>query len=142
MAGSARLEDHGVHQRDGAPPRSTSDLIQEVVRHIEEIVRSEIRLARIEIKAEAAKAGRAGGMLAGAAVFGFLGVACFVGLCTAALALAIPLWAALLCMGMLCGIIAAGALSAGLSKLKQVRAVPPRTVETLRDDVSWLKSQT
>jgi uncharacterized membrane protein YqjE len=142
MASSARLEDHRLHERDGAPHRSTGDLVQEVVGHVEEIVRSEIRLAKVEIKEEAAKAGKAGGMIAGAALFGFLAVACFVGLCTAALALAIPVWAALLCMAVLCGIIAAGALSAGMTRLKQVRAVPPRTVQTLRDDVSWLKNQT
>jgi uncharacterized membrane protein YqjE len=141
MGNSTTVENHTL-QADGSPTRSTGALLQEIVSHVEEIIRSEVRLAKVELKQEAVKAGKAAGMLGAGGLIGFCALALIIGTCTAALAIAIPVWAALLCMGVLCGIVAAGLLSAGRARLKRVRTVPERTAQTLKDDVAWLKSRT
>lgn len=122
--------------------RSTGDLVRELVSDVEDIIRSEIRLAKIEIKEEVVKAGRAGGAFAGAAVFALFGLAFVLATCAAALAIAIPIWAALLVMGFLTLIMAGALYSFGRTQMKKVHPVPERTVATLKEDVQWVRQRT
>ena len=140
MADSTHVEDE-IRIVDGSP-RPTGTIIQDVIQHVEEIVRSEIRLAKVELKQEATKAAKGAALLGAGAVFGLFALACILGTCVAALTIVIPVWAALLVITFLCLVVAGAALAAGIGRLKRVRPVPVRTVQTLRDDVSWLKSQT
>lgn len=122
--------------------RSASEVLQDILTNVEEIVRSEMRLARTEIKEEAAKAGQAGAALGAAALLGFFGLALCIVLCIVVLIQVISLWAATLLMAGLC-LIGAGILFAiGHARLKQVHAAPPKTVHSLKEDATWLKTQT
>ena len=141
MANSTHVEDE-IRIVDDGSPRPTGTIIQDVIQHVEEIVRSEIRLAKVELKQEATKAAKGAVLLGVGAVFGLFTLACILGVCVAALTIVIPVWAALLVIAFLCLIVTGAALGAGLTRIKQVRPLPVRTVQTLRDDVSWLKSQT
>jgi hypothetical protein len=119
-----------------------SELIGDVIRDIQNIVRAEIRLARTEYGDKARRAGRAGGMLGFAAVTGGLAAACLVTACIAALALVMPIWLSALLMGVLLAMVAAGAFAAGRRRFAQVDPVPQQTLETLKDDVEWAKHRT
>lgn len=128
-----------IYDIDG---RSTTDLVREVMDDVQEIIRSEIRLARIEIKEEAVKAGRAGGAFAGAAVFGLFALALILGTCAVALAIAIPVWAALLVTGFLTLIVAGALFSFGRAQMKRVHPVPQQTISALKEDVQWVRKRT
>ena len=48
--------------------RSIADVVQDIIRNVQEMLRSEVRLAKTEIRDEAGKAKSAGVMLGGGAV--------------------------------------------------------------------------
>ena len=52
--------------------RSVGDLLGEVTANLSKLMRQEVALAKVELKEEAAKAGKAGGLLGGAGAVGYL----------------------------------------------------------------------
>ncbi len=116
-----------------AGERSAGDIIQDLARDMGEMVRSEIRLAKAEMKESAAKAAKAGGMFGGAALCGFFTVACLITACIWLLMLAMPLGAAALLMAILLACIAAALYAGGRSKMRQVNPMPERTIQTLKE---------
>ncbi|HYH48815.1 MAG TPA: phage holin family protein [Acidimicrobiia bacterium] len=126
------------------PERSLGELLGEMTSNLSTLVRKEIDLARVELKDEVRQAGKAGGMLGGAALVGHLGAL----LLSLALALGLSealdadAWLGLFVVGALAVGIAAVLGAQGRNKLQQIDAVPPQTVQTLKEDVQWVKQQT
>jgi len=58
-----------------------------------------------------------------------------------ALALVWPAWAAALAVGAGAAVIGGVCISAGLSRLKQVKLAPPKTVATLQENIQWAKTR-
>jgi uncharacterized membrane protein YqjE len=117
--------------------RSVGDLLGEVTGDLSKLMRQEVALAKVELKEEAAKAGKASGFLGGAGLVGYL-VLVFL-----SLALMFALnnvmgvgWAAVLT-----GIVSAVLFVLGRNKFKQVNPKPEQTVETLKEDVQWAKNR-
>jgi hypothetical protein len=115
------------------------EIVQDILRDIQNMIRGEIRLARAELGEKARHAGKAGGMLGAAVLCGLLAAGCFVAACIAALALAMPIWVAALIMTVLLAAIGGACFAAGRTRLRQVDPVPRQTVQTLKDDVEWAK---
>jgi membrane protein implicated in regulation of membrane protease activity len=95
------------------------------------------------MKVEASKAGKGAGMLAGAGVAGhllliFISLALMFGL-SALFDMGLG-WSALI-VAVLWGIVAAVLAASGRKKLREVNPKPERTVETLKEDVQWAKTQ-
>ena len=121
--------------------RSVGDLLGEVTGDLSKLMRQEVALAKVELKEEATKAGKASGLLGGAGAVGYL-VLVFLSL---ALMFALDNvmgigWAALL-TAVLLGIVAAVLFVVGRNRLKQVNPKPEQTVETLKEDVQWAKNR-
>jgi uncharacterized membrane protein YqjE len=130
--------------QDGPPDvsdRSVGDLLGKVTTDLSTLMRKEVELAKVEIKEEATKAGKASGMLAGAGAVGYL-VLVFLALALMfALDAVMPTgWAALITAVVL-GLIAAVLFVLGRKKLKQVNPKPEQTVDTLKEDVQWAKNR-
>jgi hypothetical protein len=134
----------GAHtgDRSGATDQSIGSLIAEVADDVSRLFRQEVELAKAELKVEAAKAGKAAGMLGGAGFAGFM-VALFASLALMfALAAVMPIgWAALI-VTVLWGIAAAVLYTTGRKRMKTVSPVPQQTVETLKEDAQWLRNPT
>ena len=122
--------------------RSAGDILQNVVQDLGNIVRSEIQLAKTEMSAKASKAGQGAGMMGVAGAIALLAGAALVTCCIAALAIAIPIWAAALVMSFLLGVIAMVVFSTGRTRLKKVNPVPEETARTIREDVQWARQHT
>jgi Putative Actinobacterial Holin-X, holin superfamily III len=121
---------------------SIGHLLGEVAGDVSTLFRQEVALARAELTAEMAKAGKAGGMLAGAAFAGYL-VAVLLSLAAVfGLGEVMPLgWAAVIVA--IGWAIAGGVLyTLGRKRMKDVHPVPRQTVETLREDAKWISEQT
>lgn len=121
--------------------RSVGELLGEVTGDLSKLMRQEVALAKVEIKEEAVKAGKASGLLGGAGAVGYL-VLVFLSL---ALMFALDNvmgvgWAALVTAAIL-GVIAGILFVLGRGKLKQVNPKPEQTVETLKEDVQWAKNR-
>ena len=122
--------------------RSVGDLLGEATANLSKLMRQEVALAKVELKEEAAKAGKAGGLLGGAGAVGYL-VLVFLSLALMfALDNAMGIgWAALL-TAVLLGIVAALLFVIGRNRFKQINPKPEQTVETLKEDVQWAKNRT
>lgn len=122
--------------------QSVGDLLGKVTTDLSTLMRQEVELAKVEIKEEATKAGKASGMLAGAGAVGYL-VLVFLALALMfALDAVMPTgWAALITAVVL-GVIAGILFVLGKKKLQQVNPKPEQTVETLKEDVQWAKNRT
>jgi uncharacterized membrane protein YqjE len=119
--------------------RSLSEVLQDVIRNVQEIVRAEVRLAKTEIQEEAARA-KASGLMLGVGVVSALFAVFFLLLSIVyALTLIMPNWAAALIVG---GVLAGGAglmLTIGVKEFKLIHPTPERTLETIRENVEWAK---
>ncbi|MFF2306071.1 phage holin family protein [Streptomyces sp. NPDC058128] len=118
------------------------DLIGEIGQDVSQLVRTEIELAKAEIKQESAKAGKAVGMLGGAGYAGHV-VLLFASL-TVVFALANvmdPAWAALIVTAVW-AVVGGVLYSMGRKRLRTVNLKPEQTVETLKEDARWARHPT
>lgn len=120
--------------------RSMSDVVKDIIANVQEMVRSEVRLARVELRQELNESMAAGRLMAAgaglgffAALFGLLAIALFLGTF-------IWLWAAFLIVSAILGIAGLVLLSKGRSRFVVPR--PNKTMESVRENVQWMKSQT
>jgi uncharacterized membrane protein YqjE len=125
----------------GEQDRSTATIVRDIVRDAEEMIRTEVKLAKTELQEKARTATQVGGWLAAGAVTGLFAVACFVLTAIAALVVVLPLWLAALIMAILLSAAAAALLLYGRERMKRAKPVLKQTTETLREDAQWLKRQ-
>ncbi len=119
---------------------STADVLKGIVSNIQEIVRSEIQLAKVELTETGRAAGRAGMMLATGGVLAVFGLG-FLLLCAMfALEMVVASWLAALIVGALLVICAAMGIGVGRARLKAIQ--PPRkTIQTVKETLEWIKEQ-
>jgi hypothetical protein len=122
--------------------RSAADLIEDVVRDLQDIMRSEIRLAKAEVSEKASQVTRASTMFGGAAVAGLLGGMALVTAIIAFIAMWLPVWASALIVGFTLSVAAFGLYWQGKVRLANFTPVPEQTVETIKEDVEWVKQRT
>ncbi|MER5550470.1 phage holin family protein [Streptomyces sp. NPDC002793] len=131
----------GSH-RAPPPDPSIGELVGEISDDLTQLVRGEIELAKAELKQEATRAGKAGGMLAGSGYAGHLVL--LMGSLAAIFGLAHIMdlaWAALIVTGIWA--VAGGALFVmGRTRMRAVRVKPERTAETLKEDARWARTRT
>ncbi|WP_250037509.1 phage holin family protein [Paractinoplanes maris] len=121
---------------------SVGEMIGNISNDLSQLFRQEVELAKVELKQEAAKAGKAGGMLGGAAFAAYLAVVLLSFALVFALDAVMPMgWAALI-VAVLWAAIGGVLYVIGKNKLKTVDPMPRRTVDTLKEDAQWLKNPT
>jgi uncharacterized membrane protein YqjE len=121
--------------------RSISTVLHDIVGNVQEIIRSEVRLAKTEITEELGKLGSAS-MLIGVGALLLTFSALFLLLAIVyALSLVLPAWEAALIVGVSVGVIAALCCGLGLKKFKAVRAAPKATA-SVKENVQWAKQLT
>jgi len=120
--------------------RPLSRLLEDILTNIQELIRSEFRLATTEAQEKLAVARKplttlAAGMIASLYGLGFLLLSAVYGL-----SIVLPPWlAALLVGGGLLG-AAAFLVSRSREKLRQVRP-PEKTIQSVKENITWLKDQ-
>jgi uncharacterized membrane protein YqjE len=123
--------------------RPIGELVKELAGQTSTLVRQEIQLAQAEVTAKGKRAGRGAGMLAGAAVAGLLALIALTAVLIAALDTAMPLWLAALIVTVLWAVIGAVLAARGRKELQQAAPpVPEQTIETVKEDIQWAKTQT
>ena len=121
--------------------RTMSEVLQDIVANIQEIVRSEFRLAKVEIHEETTKAVRSSiplviGVLLSLYALGFILLAV-----VHALSMVVDAWLATLIVGAGVLVISMILVSVGRKRFKQVKVVPEKTVVTVKENVQWTKHQ-
>jgi uncharacterized membrane protein YqjE len=134
-----------AHDTETQDPRDrgVGELVKDLAGQTSTLVRQEIQLAQAELASKGKVAGRGAGMLAGAAVAGLLALIALTAVLIAALDTAMPLWLAALIVTLLWAVIGAVLAARGRKELQQAAPpVPEQTVETVKEDIQWAKTQT
>jgi F0F1-type ATP synthase assembly protein I len=122
------------------PDRSLGELFADLGHDLSALVRDEMDLARTETRQEIRRAGQAGVSFGTAAVAGLLMLMFLSG----ALAWLLDQWInralAFLIVALIWAVVAAVAAAVGRKRTQEIEPIPT-TVETLKEDVEWLKQQ-
>ena len=125
-----------------AAERSFADVLQGIIHNVQDIVRSEVRLAKTEVREEVVKAKAALLLLGAGAVTGLFAILFLLLMIVSALALVLPNWAAALIVGVALAVAAGILLSGGVKSFQKIHPTPERTVETIKENIQWAKQQT
>jgi uncharacterized membrane protein YqjE len=134
-----RVDREGKTHADG---RSLSQILQDIVNHVSNIIRSEVRLVQTEVRQDLTHYVKASSLvgIAGALVFyavGFLLLSAVY-----ALQSVISPWLSALLVAMGVGVAAAILYLIGRKKLTQASLRPDKTIQSLEENVKWFKRQT
>jgi uncharacterized membrane protein YqjE len=131
-----------THDPVDARDRGIGELVKDLANQTSTLVRQEIRLAQAEVTERGKTAGKGAGMLAGAAVAALLGLGALTAVIVIALDGALALWLAALIVSVVWLAIAAGLALSGRKALQASTPPAPQTVETVKEDIQWAKTQT
>jgi hypothetical protein len=122
--------------------RSLGELFGELSQEFSQLVRQEVNLAKAEVTQKATEAGKDVGFMAAGGAVAYIGVMAVVAGIIIALGHAIPLWLS----AIIVGLVVAGAgylfVQRGMSALKKANMVPQQTIESVKEDASWIREQT
>ncbi len=125
-----------------ADEKPVAELLSDMTSSVTTLIRKEVEMAVAELKGEARQAAKAGGMLSGGALSGYLS------LLFGSFGLAwwldrkLPRPLAFFVVAALHGAAAGALLSQGRQEMLQVNPVPQQAVETAKETVDWAKAQT
>jgi uncharacterized membrane protein YqjE len=123
--------------------RPFGELLKQLSEETTRLVHQEIELAKAELTQKGKQAGMGAGLFGGAGAIGFLALAALTTCFILALDAAMPAWLAALIVAVVYGVIAAVLAMQGRNRIRQaVPPVPEQTIETVKEDVEWVKTQT
>ena len=122
--------------------RGVGELVKDLASQTSTLVRQEIQLAQAEVTQKGKVAGKGAGLLAAAAVAGLLALGALTAGLIALLDKAMDTWIAALIVMALWAIVAFVLAKAGQKSLQQATPPAPQTVETVKEDIRWAKTQT
>jgi hypothetical protein len=121
---------------------SVGDLLKQLSEQTTALVRQEIELAKAEVTQKGKLASVGAGLLSAAGIVGLLALGALTAMFIALLDTAMATWLAALVVAVVYGAIAGILAVVGRSRLKAATPVmPEQTVETVKEDVEWAKTQ-
>jgi fatty acid desaturase len=125
----------------GAERRPIGQILASVVGGFGILARKHVELAKIEAAEAVSVRGKGAGMMAGAAVVAMYAIGFLFAAGAAALALVLPVWAAILIVAVLMFLVAWVLVMLGRRIIKSAPAPAERTQEALKEDMRWAKQQ-
>jgi uncharacterized membrane protein YqjE len=122
--------------------RSLPDLLKQLSQETTQLVHQELELAKAELQQKGKQAGAGAGLFGGAGALGLAALGALTACFILALNAIMPAWLAALIVAVVYGAIAAFLALRGRDKVRQATPlVPEQTVETVKEDVEWAKTQ-
>ncbi len=122
--------------------RPIGELLKQLSEETTTLVRKELDLAKAEMTEKAKEAGKGAGMFGAAGILGFLALGAFTAFFILLLDGAVPNWAAALIVAAVYAAIAGVLALTGKNKVQEATPpMPEQTVETIKEDVQWAKTQ-
>ena len=121
--------------------KSLGDLFADLAADTGTLVRQEVALAQAEITHKATKAGKNVGYLAVGGAVAYLAVLAITAALIIGLANFMPAWLSALIVGAVFAVVSYFMITSAFAELKTINAVPLETVETIKEDVKWLKKE-
>src|SRR5665647_13376 len=116
----------------GPDERSIAEILTDIGRNAQEIVRAEIRLAKLEVQAEIRIAGQGAILLAAGGSVSLLALALLSIAGVYLLATVVTLWIAALIMAAVAAVVSALLITAGLKQMRKVTLAMPKTVAAIK----------
>jgi Putative Actinobacterial Holin-X, holin superfamily III len=132
---------HADPQVAAKAERPLSELVTQMTSDVGTLVRKEIELAKIEIKEDVQRTAKAGGMLGAAGFAGYMAVVLLSFAIAFLLAEVIPTWLGFLIVAVIWAAVGFVLFQQGRARMKQGTLVPEQTVETVKEDVEWVKAR-
>jgi hypothetical protein len=122
--------------------KSTTELTAQLAHQLADLVHDEFALAREEMTRKGKRAGATAGMFGAAGLFALAAFVCLSGCAVAAIALALPVWAAALIVGGFYLVLAGIVALTGRKELERAGPpVPSESIEHAKEDAEWIKSE-
>ena len=129
---------HGSELRE----RPVGELLKQLSQETTQLVRQELELAKAEMAQKGKQAGTGAGLLGGAGVAGLLTLIALTMCLIFALGTGMQDWLAALIVTALWAAVAGVLALTGKNKVQEATPpVPEQTVETVKEDVQWAKTQ-
>ncbi len=131
-----------VHYPDRPDHHSVGELVGQATEQLSRLVRQEVSLAKEELAEKGRRAGRGGGLLGGAGAVAYVGLMALAATAIAAIAVALPVWAAALIVT--AGLFLVAGVLGLMGRAQWRRATPPKPEETLdsvKADVDEIKGR-
>jgi hypothetical protein len=130
------------HQANGARDQSIGSLVSLAVSDVSQLIKSEIDLAKLELKKDVRRMALGGALIGVAAFAGclillFAGFGLAIGLANAA---GIPHYVGFFCVAGLCALIAGLGILIGLTRFRKLSGLS-KTRRTVQDDLTLLKRE-
>ena len=127
---------------DDLRDRSVGELLKQLSEQTTRLVHQELELAKAEITQKGKQAGMGAGMFGGAGAIGLAALGALTACFILALNEIMPAWLAALLVAVVYGIIAFVLVKQGQARIKRATPpVPEQTIETVKEDVEWAKTQ-
>jgi uncharacterized membrane protein YqjE len=123
------------------PDRPLADVMQAILGNLRDILRSEVRLAKAEVREETGKVKSGAALIMAGGMFGMFA---FLFLLLAAfhwLAQTMPEWQAALAVTGGLGLVAAICVGIGVHQLNRMRMPPIKTLHNIGRTLRWVKAQ-
>jgi hypothetical protein len=120
--------------------KSTADVVRDIISNVQEMVRSEVRLAKAEVREEANRTIAGAKKLAIGAVACVFSLAFFLWAATYGLSAWMPVGCAAFTVSLVLGIVGAMMLSKAKNEVRV--PTPHKTIENVKENVEWMKNQT
>jgi tetrahydromethanopterin S-methyltransferase subunit C len=122
--------------------QSMGELFKQLSDDLSTLVRQELRLAQAEMTQKGKRAGLGAGMFGGAGLMGVMALGTLSACLIAALSEALHVWLAALIVTVVYAAVAGVLALQGRERIqKATPPVPEQTVETVKEDVQWAKTQ-
>ena len=121
--------------------RPLGDLFSDLATDMSNLVRQEVALAKLEITQKAKYLGRNVGYLVVGGAVAYAGLLAVIAAIIMLLDNYMPAWGAALLVGVVVALIAWMMIGKAISALQQADLTPHETVETLKEDATWMKQQ-
>ena len=123
--------------------RPIGALLKQLSEETTTLVRKELDLAKAEMAEKGKQAGKGAGMFGAAGIIGLLALGALTAFFIMLLDGVVPNWAAALIVAAVYAAIAGVLALTGKKNVKEATPVKPeQTVETIKEDVQWAKTQT
>jgi high-affinity Fe2+/Pb2+ permease len=121
--------------------RTVSELLGNIVDNIQQIIRSEFRLAKAELQEKASRASKPATTLGAGFLLGLYGLGFLLLAAVYALSMVMAAGLAALIVGGVLALVSVGLITSGTKRLKALNPAPERTIQTLEENVQWAKDQ-
>jgi hypothetical protein len=121
--------------------RTVPELLGNIVDNIQQIVRSEFRLAKAELQEKASRASKPATTLGAGFLLGLYGLGFLLLAAVYALSTIMAAGLAALLVGGVLALVSIVLVTSSANKIKALNPAPEKTIQALQENVQWAKDQ-